>query len=131
MRRTILAVVCTTVVLTAAGCGSASRTETVRLQSANPLTADLYVRIKGPEGAVSYIAKRLRGAAFQEANTGAFAPPSRLHGRRPICSFTHTITSLDAPDIQRWQGKKVTLNIYGAAGIFCRALGSAIYQGSS
>lgn len=131
MRRMILAAVCATVIFIAAGCGSASHTEVVRLRSANPLTSNLYVRIKGPAGAVSYIAQRLSGAAFEEAETGVFAPPSRLYGRRPICSFTHTISSLDAPNIQRWQGKKVTLNVYGAAGIFCRALGSAIYQGSS
>jgi hypothetical protein len=132
VRRTILVAVCTTMIFAVAACGgSASKTEVLRLRSADPLTSDLYVRIKGPSGAVGYIAQRLRTAAFLEDPIGVFAPPSRLHGRRPICSFTHTITPLDAPDLQRWRGKTVRLTVYGVAGTFCRGFGSGVYQAGS
>lgn len=132
MRRTILAAISATVILALSACGgSGSRTEVVRLRSANPLTSDLYVRIKGPAGAVAYLARRLTTGAFQEDRIGVFAPPARHHGRRPICSFTHAINAFDAPDLQRWRGKKVKLTVYGVAGIFCRALGAGIYQAAS
>ena|SRR5947207_8391967 len=93
-RIAMLAAVLTAIVLTAAGCGSSStKVEVLRLRSANPLTSDLYVRVKGPAGAVSYIAQGLVRGALSENGAGKaggfFVPPNVRRHR--ACSYSHTI----------------------------------------
>ncbi|HEU5477429.1 MAG TPA: hypothetical protein VFU64_06320 [Gaiellaceae bacterium] len=130
VRRTILAAVCATVTLVASACGaSSSRTEILRLRSANPLSSNIYVKITGPAGAVDYITQRLTAAAFKKEDVGVFVPPSRHP--RALCSFTHTIRPTDAPDLQRWRGKKMRIAAYGSAGPLCLVLRSGIYRASS
>ena len=118
------------VVLAVSACGSGTKVEVVRLRSANPLTQDLYVRVKGPAGAVRYLAGALSAGAFRRDQVGFFLPPSRRH-RTALCSFTHIITSEDVPNLQRWRGKTIKLSVYGQssyAGSFCRALRPAITE---
>jgi hypothetical protein len=115
------------VALTVAACGAAnsSKTEILRLRSANPLTSNIYVKVIGPAGAVNYVVDRMKAAAFKTDEVGVFLPPSE--SSRPHCSFAHAIRSGDAPDLQRWRGEKVRLAVYGSAGLFCHLLRSSIY----
>ena len=114
--------------------GSHPRTEVLR--SANP-TSDVYVRITGPGGAVSYVAQRFRTAAFAKFNfrragrKGLFLPP-RVRERK-LCASVHTIRDGDAPELQKWRGRKLETTVYGKklSAIFCAALGSALYAGGS
>src|SRR6185437_7556809 len=80
-RPAALAAVLTAGTLAMAGCGSGHpRTEVLR--SANPVTSDIYVRITGPGGAVSYVGRRfMSGGAFsrlrfrEDTPKGQFLPP--------------------------------------------------------
>ena len=119
VRWTILAAFCATLILNASACGgNSSRTEVLRLKSAPP--SFTFVTIKGPAGAVKYIERWLRPGTFKEDAAGVFAPPPRYP--RPRCSFTHTISATDAPDLQRWRGRKVTISIYDSAWPYCQTL---------
>jgi len=110
--------------LTAAACGSIdSRTEVVRLRSANPLTSDLYVRMRGPAGAVNYIAQGLSRGAFSSQAEGVFVPPDVR--RQKACSLSHTIDYADASKLQAWRGKKIRITVYGKnsyAATYCNGL---------
>jgi hypothetical protein len=111
--------------------GSYPRTEVLR--SANPLTSDVYVRITGPGGAVSYLGQRFRTAAFAKFNfsdagrEGVFLPP-RVRDRK-LCASVHTIREGDAPELQKWRGRKLEITVYGKkpSAIFCAAFGSDLY----
>jgi hypothetical protein len=134
MGRVALTAALATVILVSCG-GSYPRTEVLR--SANPLTSDIYVRITGPGGAVRYIGQRLMTGGFAKFNfsdarrEGLFLPP-RVRDRK-LCASVHTIRDGDARELQKWDGRKLAITVYGKkiAAIFCAALGSAIYLGSS
>ncbi|HKO26375.1 MAG TPA: hypothetical protein VJU80_02875 [Solirubrobacteraceae bacterium] len=125
-----------TATLVMAGCGgSHPRTEVLR--SANPLTSDIYVRITGPGGAVSYVGRRfMSGGEFsrlrfsKELREGPFLPP-RVRDRK-LCSSTHVIRSSDAPALQGWRGRTLEITVYGnkISAIYCAALGPNIYAGT-
>jgi hypothetical protein len=133
--RVALTAVLATVILVSCG-GSYPRTEVLR--SVNPLTSDIYVRITGPGGAVRYIGQRFMTGGFAKFNfsdarrVGLFLPP---HVReRKLCASVHTIRDGDASELQKWDGRKLAITVYGKkkiAAIFCAALGSAIYLGSA
>jgi hypothetical protein len=129
-----LAGVLAALVLATAACGGAgTKVEVLRLRSANPLTSDLYLRIKGPAGAVGYIADQLIGGAFDKGAGGFFVPPASLRERQ-ACSFSHTISYADAPDLQSYRGKKMTIAVFGNksyAAIYCRGIQAGIYQSHS
>ena len=125
------------VILSASACGGGNPTAEV-LRSANPLTSDVYVRIRGPAGAVSYIVHELMSGSFRkyrftESRGGFFVPP-RVQAHR-ACSFTHTIAPADAPNLQQWRGKKTRIAIYGNksyAAVYCYGLGSGgLYRSGS
>jgi|SRR5579884_296717 len=117
--------------LLGSACGAAgTQTEIVRLRSANPLTSGLSVRIRGPAGAVGYLARGLAAGAFGEQR-GVFAPP---HARRRACSFSHTIGPLDAPGLQPWRGRTVSVAVYGqgvSAVTYCLALRTGVFLSRS
>jgi hypothetical protein len=123
----------TALVLTAAACGSGgSRTEVVRLRSANALTSDLYVQMRGPAGAVNYIAQGLSRGAFSSQAEGFFVPPDVR--RQKACSLSHTIGYLDAPKLQAWRGKKIKITVYGKssyAAAYCNGLQVGIFESRS
>lgn len=123
---TVFAAACVILTFSACGGGDGSKTEVVRLKSAPPIA---FLKIEGPAGAVGYITDRLAAAAFAKDQVGVVAPPA--HYPRPRCSFTHTISSSDAPDLRRWRGKKVRIAVYDSAGPFCQVLKSYIYRTSS
>jgi hypothetical protein len=127
--RAALAGVLLTIAVAACGCGAAGgKTIVLELRSANPLTSDLYVRITGPAGAVRYLARGLTAGALGEQAGGAFVPPDVR--RRRACALSHRISVLDAPSLQAWRGRKVTLAIYGDeayAAVYCRGLVAGIY----
>jgi hypothetical protein len=129
-RRTAAAAAAIGLVLAASACGDGTKVEVVRLRSANPLTQDLFVRVEGPAGAVKYLSQALTTGAFRKDQSGFFIPPPRHH-RTALCSFTHTISAEDVPNLQRWIGKRIRLAVYGEtsyAGTFCRALRPAITE---
>jgi hypothetical protein len=115
------------------GCGS-NHPRTQVLQSANPLTSDIYLRITGPGGAVSYVAQRLMTGGFSKFSftkgTGQrlFLPP-RVRDEK-LCSSTHTIRWWDASELQKWLGRKLAISVYGkkSSAIYCAAFGPSIYQ---
>jgi len=118
--------------LTVCGCGS-SHPRTEVLRSANPLTSDIYLRITGPGGAVSYVTKRLAGGGFSKFSftkqpRQRLFLPLRVRDRK-LCASTHTIRSGDTPDLQKWRGKTLEISVYGnsTSGIFCAALGPWLY----
>ena len=123
--------------LATAGCGSIQpRTEVLR--SSIPLTSDIYVRITGPGGAVSYVGRQFMTSgtfdrfSFRRENSkaGLFLPP-RVRGRK-LCASTHIISPLDASELQKWRGRTLEVSVYGrkTSTIFCSVLGSALYGGS-
>ena len=124
-----LAALLTGLMLTACACGSnGTKTEVLRLRSANPLTSDLYVRMRGPAGAVSFIAKGLITGGFSKGAEGFFLPP-RLRQQK-VCSFSHTISYADAPNLQAWRGRKMRITVYGDssyAATYCRGIRTGIY----
>ncbi|HJU36682.1 MAG TPA: hypothetical protein VJ716_04610 [Gaiellaceae bacterium] len=136
-RRVLLAVVLALVSLALAGCGgSHPRTEVLR--ATNPVLADIYVRITGPGGAVSYVAHRFRSGgafdrfSFHEAdNHGLFLPP-RVRERK-LCASTHEIRLGDALQLQKWRGRTLAITIYGrkSSRIYCSVLGYGLYLPSS
>ena len=132
-----LALVLAAVVLIGSSCGGASSKPTKELlRSANPLTSDIYVQVRGPAGAVTPIANTIKTGAFSEIKTGpitkygdgaAFLPPPlyhHLHENR-ICLFAHTIRAWESPTLQPWVGKKITISVYGKKSslLFCRLIG--------
>jgi hypothetical protein len=130
------------IVLTASGCGASDKPTKELLRSANPLTSDIYVQIRGPAGAVSYVAKAietgaftsLKTSAFTKYDNGSFVPPRlhhQLHQHR-ICLFAHTIQSVDSPKLQAWQGKKITMSVYGkkSSVLYCRLIGGVFLAAS-
>ena len=124
-----LAALFAALMLTASACGSSgTKTEVLRLRSANPVTSDLYVRMKGPAGAVSFIAKRLTTGGFSKGAEGFFLPP-RLRQEK-TCSLRHNISDADAPELQAWRGRRMTLTVYGDsnyAATYCRGISVGIY----
>jgi hypothetical protein len=111
------------VILAASGCGASNNEPAAELlRSANPLTSDFYLQIKGPAGAVNEIANKIKAGAFTsktgtltKAGNGSFVPP-RLHDRlqeHQICLFVRTIQPWDSPDLQAWVGKTITISAYG------------------
>ncbi len=128
-----LAAVLIGLALTTCACGgNSTKTEVLRLRSANRLTTDLVVRLTGPAGAVNYIAQGLIRGAFNKAGVGSFVPPNLP--RRQACSLRHTIGSLDAPKLQDWRGQKMTIAVYGNssyAAAYCRGIRAGIYQSRS
>jgi hypothetical protein len=125
------------VMLTTSGCGNSNEPTKQLLRSNIPLTSDLYVQIKGPEGAVSKIANAIETGAFTKIKTGAVPPygeggsfvPPRLRQHR-VCLFAQTIQPVDSPQLQAWRGKKITFTVYGAKSsssvIYCRLIGGVI-----
>jgi hypothetical protein len=115
------------------GCGS-HHPRTQVLQSANPLTSDIYLRITGPGGAVNYVAQRLMTGGFskfsftKERVQGLFLPPGVRD--KKLCSSTHTIRWWDASELQKWRGRKLAICVYGKkiSAIYCAAFGPSIYQ---
>jgi hypothetical protein len=135
-RRAVLAAVLVSLTLALAACGSGHpRTEVLR--SASPLTSDIYLRITGPGGAVSYMAQELSGGAFtryrfnEPPGSGLFVPPDARD--RKLCASTHTIRSEDAPELQKWQGRTLAITVYGkeTSSLFCAALGPGLYLGGA
>jgi hypothetical protein len=129
----VLAAVLATSIVVLVGCGS-SHPRTQVLKSALPGVSDIYVRITGPGGAVSYVARRFRtGDAFSRlsfkdaSREGSFLPPDVRD--RKLCSSTHIIRSGDAPELQKWRGRTLEVTIYGRkiSAIYCAVLGSEIY----
>jgi hypothetical protein len=126
-----LAVVLVTVMLAACACGNSNRTKAELLRSANPVTSDLYLRVKGPAGAVSYITQGAMTGAFSRIREGFFVPPRVRHHK--ACSFTHIIGVGDAPDLQKWRGKKTSITVYGNssyAAIYCLGIGATLASSS-
>lgn len=124
--------VLTALLLTASACGANGRTEVVRLRSANALTSDLYIRMRGPAGAINYIAQGFSRGAFSSQAEGFFVPPDVR--RRDACSLSHTIGYLDAPQLQAWRGKKIKITVYGNgsyAATYCNGLQVGIFQSRS
>jgi hypothetical protein len=133
-RPSLLAGVLAALLITASACGSVdSRTEVLRLRSANPLTADLYVQMKGPAGAVDQIAQGLSRGAFSSQAEGSFVPPGARSQK--ACSFSHTIGSFDSPHLQAWRGKQMKITVYGNssyAATYCQGIQEAgIFLSSS
>lgn len=108
------------------------RTEVLR--STSPLSG-IWVRITGPGGAVDYVGSRfLTGGAFRrftlrKAPQGSFMPPPIRNQK--LCGATHVIQPGDASQLQKWQGKKLAISIYGekASAIYCAVLGYGLYLG--
>jgi hypothetical protein len=129
-RRSVVEAVLAALLLMAAGCGGIdSRTEVVRLRSANPLTSDLFVRMRGPAGAVNYIAQGLSRGAFSSQAEGVFLPPDVRRYR--ACSFSHTIDYADAPKLQPWHGREIRITVYGTSGYaatYCNGLQAGIFE---
>lgn len=119
-----VATVLSAVLLTLSACGGVdSKTEVLRLRSANPLTSNLYVRMRGPAGAVNFIAQGLIRGAFSSQAEGFMVPPTVR--REKACSFSHTIGSLDSPRLQAYRGRKMEITVYGNssyAGIYCKGI---------
>ena len=102
------------------------------MRSANALTSDLYVQMRGPAGAVDYIAQGLSRGAFSSQAEGFFVPPDVR--RRDACSLSHTIGYLDAPKLQPWRGKKIRITVYGRssyAATYCNGLQVGIFESRS
>jgi hypothetical protein len=136
-RRGILTTVLAAVTLAVAGCGS-SHPRTEVLRSANRVTAGIYIRITGPGGAVNYIAQRfISGDAFDRFNfhkthrEDVFLPPGVQE--RKLCGSTHVIQPVDAPQLQKWRGRRLAITIYGSktSAIYCAVLGYGLYLGPS
>jgi hypothetical protein len=125
-----LAAVLTALLLSVSACGSnGMKTEVLRLKSANPLTSDLYVRMSGPTGAVGVIAKGLITGGFNNNAEGSFLPPGSR--QQKACSFSHIIDYADAPNLQPWRGRKMTITVYGNrsyAATYCHGIGAGIYE---
>jgi hypothetical protein len=118
--------------LAGSGCGASEKPTKQLLRSVNPLTSDLYVQVKGPDGAVTKIANAIQTGAFRKIKTGAvpaygkggsFVPPHLQQHR--VCLFAKTIQPLDSPQLQPWLGKEITITVYGnkrSAGFYCRLI---------
>ena len=109
------------------------RTEVLR--SASPFS-DIWVRITGPGGAVSYVGHRFMTNGefsrftFRKASAeGLFLPP-RVRERK-LCASTHVIQPFDAAQLQKWRGRTLAVTIYGKASsaIYCAVLGYGLYLG--
>jgi hypothetical protein len=128
-----LAAALTAVMLIVSACaGGSTKTQVLRLRSANPLTSDLYVRVRGPAGAVSYIAQGLTRGAFSQGSAGDFVPPSFKQQR--ACSFSHTIDTTDPANLQAWLGSKVRISVYGSsayAATYCRGIRAGVFESHS
>jgi hypothetical protein len=132
-RRIVVLLLIAALPLAICGCGG-SQPRTQVLRSANPLTSDIYLRITGPGGAVSYLAQRLMTGAFskfsftKDRRPGLFLPP-RVRDRK-LCSSTHTIQWWDSPELQKWRGRKLTTSVYGKkiSAIYCAIFGPSLYQ---
>ena len=132
-RRIVVLLLIAALPLAICGCGG-SQPRTQVLRSANPLTSDIYLRITGPGGAVSYLAQRLMTGAFskfsftKDRRPGLFLPP-RVRDRK-LCSSTHTIQWWDSPELQKWRGRKLAISVYGKkiSAIYCAVFGPSLYQ---
>ena len=134
LRWCVVATVLTAATLGTAGCGS-SHPRTEVLRSAIPVSSDIYIRITGPGGAVSYIERRfITNGTFskfdfqrEHRTEGLFLPP-RVRDRK-LCASTHVILSSDAPELQQWRGRTLAITVYGrkASTLFCAVLGPELY----
>ena len=123
------------VLLPASGCGANGKPTKELLRSANPLTSDIYVQVRGPAGAVSPITHAIETGAFTKIKRGpittygdgaSFLPPRlyhHLHQHR-ICLFAHTIQAGESPTLKPWVGKKITISVYGhkSSMLYCRLI---------
>ena len=69
---------------------------------------------------------------FSDASRERLFLPPRVRDRK-LCGSVHTIRDGDARELQKWDGRKLAITVYGKkriSAIFCAALGSAIYLGS-
>jgi len=135
MGRVAAVLLVATFALAICGCGAGNKPKREVLRSVNLLSADLYIRVAGPTGAVDYIVNRLRASAFDTFGRGGFLPPSvRHHRRQKVCSITRTIASTDSPSLQAWRGKKVRVDVYGhnkgSEAIFCQIVPFVLARGS-
>jgi hypothetical protein len=136
VRRLVIVAVLTTLMLAIAACGG-GRPRTEVLRSTHPLT-DIYIRITGPGGAVSYIAQRFSSSGALDRYSFRRAPrervflPPRVRDRK-LCASTHIIRRGDAPELQKWRGRTVAISVYGkkTSAIFCAVLGPVLYLGES
>jgi len=131
----LVAVILASVALALVACGS-SHPRTLVLRSALPATSDIWLRITGPGGAVSYIADHFRsGGAFsrfrfsESGRRGLFLPPGVRD--RKLCASTHIIRQGDAPELQKWRGRTLAITVYGTrvSAIYCSVLGPELYLG--
>ena len=144
MRRLlVLALALAAVTLGASACGDSNATrgdsnvtkrEILRASNGPPSAPTfLYFQVKGPAGAVSYIAERAAAGGFTKFREGFFLPP-RLHHRldqERVCDYAHTIGPADTPKLQPWRGRKVTIVVYGQDGalLYCRLIGGLLRYG--
>jgi hypothetical protein len=125
------------VIVASAGCGS-SHPRTEVLRSTLPPTSDIYLRITGPGGAVSYIGRRFESGGtfskfrFRDAHREGLFLPLGVRQRK-LCASTHVIRRGDAPQLQKWRGRTLEITIYGKkiSVIFCAVLTSSLYLGDS
>src|SRR5436305_2599112 len=107
------------------------RTEVLR--AASPLS-DIWIRITGPGGAVSYVGHRflteglVSRVTLRKAPTKGFLLPTALREQK-LCAATHLIQPGDAPELQKWKGRKVEITIYGkkTSALYCAVLGYGLY----
>ena len=130
----LLAAVVAAVVVALTSSGPA-RPRTEVLRSVSPLS-DIWVRITGPGGAVSYLGHRfLTDGAFsrftfrEDTAEGLFLPPTVREQK--LCASTHVIQPGDASELQEWRGKRLAITIYGkkTSAIYCAVLGYGLYLG--
>jgi hypothetical protein len=65
----------------------------------------------------------------KEPTKGIFMPPSIREQK--LCAATHVIQPGDASQLQKWQGRKLAITIYGnkESALFCAVLGPGLYFG--
>lgn len=90
----------------AVACGGASST-TVVLRPVNPLLANVYIAIRGPNAAANEMARLIR-----QGPRRSFIVAPATHGQED-CSFTREITPGDGPSLEKYVGKKLDFVVYG------------------
>jgi hypothetical protein len=130
----VLALAIAAVTLAASACGhsnvdsNATRREILRSPHGTANAPSfLYFQVKGPAGAVSYIADRVAAGGFSKFREGFFLPPRLRHhlDQERVCDYARTIGPADSPKLQAWRGRKVTIVVYGKydALLYCRLIG--------
>jgi hypothetical protein len=116
-------------VLAASACGDSSGdvTKTEILSTGGPPGSYVYFQIKGPAGAVSYIGDRIAKGGFANFGEGFLLPPPKKD-----CEYVHTISRRDSPHLQAWEGRRVTIHVYGkyryAGLLYCRLTLGVIFR---